>query len=370
MRCDLGGWVVRRRRSSSKQWAQQLRVKNFQFAPLRLTFCVAAARRHPPSCPQALLRAFSLICPDQLNAFSAARYERGHHIAPHDDRAYTPVRLDTGGWVPGALPAPAVRLEAMLAVLLRPATAGLRGDAMVRAAAGQAARSVRACAPWCPSLPRMRGGDVQPRPDLRLNHAPARAARPHPSHLCRAPAGEVVTCSRDLTCVYYLTKDWTAAMGGALVDLEADEEGEEGGDADDGDAAAAAAAARGGAAAAGEGADAAGGGGGVQHPAQRCRGRLYVPQWNSAVFFRVRAVRGCGLWSADLALACGPRRRPAVQPCGCLPAAAEGGAAAIRTHQHAPTIPACPRCLDTTPSRRCTPTAPGAAGCGWSWAGL
>lgn len=25
------------------------------------------------------------------------RYERGHHIAPHDDRAYTPVRMDTGG---------------------------------------------------------------------------------------------------------------------------------------------------------------------------------------------------------------------------------------------------------------------------------
>ena len=45
---------------------------------------------------EALLRAFTLLVPDQFNAFSAARYERGHHIAPHDDRAYTPVRLDTG----------------------------------------------------------------------------------------------------------------------------------------------------------------------------------------------------------------------------------------------------------------------------------
>ncbi len=46
-----------------------------------------------------LLRAFSLLRPGQLNAFSAARYERDHHIAPHDDRAYTPVLLDTGDCV-------------------------------------------------------------------------------------------------------------------------------------------------------------------------------------------------------------------------------------------------------------------------------
>lgn len=46
---------------------------------------------------EALLRAFSLLAPDQFNTFSAARYETDHHIAPHDDRAYTPVQLDTGG---------------------------------------------------------------------------------------------------------------------------------------------------------------------------------------------------------------------------------------------------------------------------------
>ncbi|PSC76917.1 cupin superfamily subfamily [Micractinium conductrix] len=123
---------------------------------------------------KALLRAFTLLRPEQLNAFSAARYDRGHHIAPHDDRAYTPVKLDTG---------------------------------------------------------------------------------------------EVITCSRDLTCVYYLTSDWQEEWGGALVDLEAPpEEGEEAAEAGGSDAALQRRAAR-------------------RH--SRGQGRLYVPRWNSAVFFRV-----------------------------------------------------------------------------------
>jgi hypothetical protein len=42
------------------------------------------------------LRIFSLLLPEHYDAFSAARYERDHHIAPHDDRAYTQVRLDGG----------------------------------------------------------------------------------------------------------------------------------------------------------------------------------------------------------------------------------------------------------------------------------
>jgi hypothetical protein len=56
----------------------------------------------------ALLRAFTLLLPGELSTFSAARYERTHGIAPHDDRAYTDVRLNTGahakqgaGRVPG-----------------------------------------------------------------------------------------------------------------------------------------------------------------------------------------------------------------------------------------------------------------------------
>jgi hypothetical protein len=32
--------------------------------------------------------------------------------------------------------------------------------------------------------------------------------------------GEVVLCSRDVTLVYHLAKDWTEEMGGALIDLE------------------------------------------------------------------------------------------------------------------------------------------------------
>ena len=67
----------------------------------------------PSAALEALLRAFSLLLPDQFNAFSVARYERGHHIAPHDDRAYTPVMLDSGGcrervsqWLPPPLLAP------------------------------------------------------------------------------------------------------------------------------------------------------------------------------------------------------------------------------------------------------------------------
>lgn len=37
-------------------------------------------------------RALSLLQPGALFTFSAARYTRGHHIEPHDDRAYTNVR--------------------------------------------------------------------------------------------------------------------------------------------------------------------------------------------------------------------------------------------------------------------------------------
>jgi hypothetical protein len=41
---------------------------------------------------QDLLRIFAVLLPDKLNSFSAARYDASHHIAPHDDRAYTDVR--------------------------------------------------------------------------------------------------------------------------------------------------------------------------------------------------------------------------------------------------------------------------------------
>ncbi|KAL4546160.1 hypothetical protein Ndes2526B_g05255 [Nannochloris sp. 'desiccata'] len=77
-----------------------------------------------------LLRVFSILLPDHLNAFSAGKYQISDKIDTHDDRAYTNIRMED--------------------------------------------------------------------------------------------TGEVVLCSRDVTLVYHLTKDWTDEMGGALVDLETD----------------------------------------------------------------------------------------------------------------------------------------------------
>jgi hypothetical protein len=42
---------------------------------------------------EAAFRAFTLLLPDSLHTFSAARYTSRDHIAPHDDRAYTQVRV-------------------------------------------------------------------------------------------------------------------------------------------------------------------------------------------------------------------------------------------------------------------------------------
>lgn len=45
---------------------------------------------------QPVYRALALLLPNSLNTFSAARYNETHHIAPHDDRAYTEVLMDDG----------------------------------------------------------------------------------------------------------------------------------------------------------------------------------------------------------------------------------------------------------------------------------
>ncbi|GFR40917.1 hypothetical protein Agub_g1573, partial [Astrephomene gubernaculifera] len=100
---------------------------------------------------QSIVRFFSLVRPGALHAFSAAKYVKSDHIAPHDDRAYTQVQLDTG---------------------------------------------------------------------------------------------RIITTSRSLAVIYYLTRDWREEYGGVLVDLEA--------------------------------------------PAAPPRvGARYVPMWNSVVAFRV-----------------------------------------------------------------------------------
>jgi hypothetical protein len=46
---------------------------------------------------QKLFRAVGLLLPGEVASFSAARYGAGHHIEPHDDRAYTDVSQCWGG---------------------------------------------------------------------------------------------------------------------------------------------------------------------------------------------------------------------------------------------------------------------------------
>lgn len=43
-----------------------------------------------------VFRVFTLLLPDSLFTFSAAKYCRQGHIKPHDDRAYTQVRVRVG----------------------------------------------------------------------------------------------------------------------------------------------------------------------------------------------------------------------------------------------------------------------------------
>ena len=44
----------------------------------------------------AVYQALALLRPGELNSFSAARYQTNHHIDPHDDRAYTQVKMEGG----------------------------------------------------------------------------------------------------------------------------------------------------------------------------------------------------------------------------------------------------------------------------------
>jgi len=75
---------------------------------------------------ESVTRALTQILPEAFSTFSGAKYQKSNFIEPHDDRAYTSVKLDDG---------------------------------------------------------------------------------------------RMVECSREIAVIYYLTKDWTIELGGALVDL-------------------------------------------------------------------------------------------------------------------------------------------------------
>lgn len=120
----------------------------------------------------AVVRVVGLLLPGQLNAFSAARYDRTHHIAPHDDRAYTPVQLDTGTHCPA------------LCVLCTPASTHEEGAQGARQLGAASRPGKHACTLYC-------GGTMQ-----------------CSDWLCSTTAGEVITCSREIGVIWYLTQDW------------------------------------------------------------------------------------------------------------------------------------------------------------------
>eukprot|EP00882_Tetradesmus_deserticola_P015103 GHRQ01016079.1.p1 GENE.GHRQ01016079.1~~GHRQ01016079.1.p1 ORF type:complete len:321 (+),score=104.82 GHRQ01016079.1:337-1299(+) len=54
-----------------------------------------SVKQGPPGL-QEVFRVFTLLLPDSLFTFSAAKYCKAGHIVPHDDRAYTQVMMDDG----------------------------------------------------------------------------------------------------------------------------------------------------------------------------------------------------------------------------------------------------------------------------------
>jgi hypothetical protein len=45
---------------------------------------------------ESVYRALALLRPGELHSFSAAKYQSSHHIAPHDDKAFTNCKMDDG----------------------------------------------------------------------------------------------------------------------------------------------------------------------------------------------------------------------------------------------------------------------------------
>lgn len=189
---------------------------------------------------------------------------------------------------------------------------------------------------------------------------------PHTLSTNHTHTGEVVSCSRDLTCVYYLTKDWTEAMGGAFVDLEADplEEGQQASDSEEGQGEGEPSRARG-------NADRRASGSGRQlSPVAQQRLRVYVPEFNSAVFFRVGAQDGVGVWVGDWpSFLPGPNGLKAGWLCcyllDCrLPGCGAPSPVRLAPTQHHPCFIQVPRYHSVTPLRTDRPRCGGRAALG------
>ncbi|KDD73671.1 hypothetical protein H632_c1942p0 [Helicosporidium sp. ATCC 50920] len=85
------------RRLPSEEWADTYATQDVSHNNISHSFRSSrGSRSESGAALQDLLRAVSEALPGRLSSFSAARYATGDHIVPHDDKAFTQVRLDTG----------------------------------------------------------------------------------------------------------------------------------------------------------------------------------------------------------------------------------------------------------------------------------
>ena len=161
---------------------------------------------------ESVFRVFTLLLPDSLFTFSAAKYCRQGHIKPHDDRAYTQVAA--GCWWRRLAAAAAARGLSQCAA---PAQGQHPKDASWQ-------HTVWRCGQQRQTPPLTLSLTVKTVPTLgllRLSCSNRAFAARHFGVQVRMEDGSIQLCSRNIACIYYLTKDWTAADGGLLIDHEA-----------------------------------------------------------------------------------------------------------------------------------------------------
>eukprot|EP01121_Diplochlamys_sp_Union-15-3_P022170 TRINITY_DN9360_c0_g1_i4.p1 TRINITY_DN9360_c0_g1~~TRINITY_DN9360_c0_g1_i4.p1 ORF type:complete len:224 (+),score=42.17 TRINITY_DN9360_c0_g1_i4:50-721(+) len=76
----------------SEDWVKTYSKENYQQNDIEHSFLSTKCGLGVPE----LCRVISILLPGELNTFSAAKYEKTHHIMPHDDRAYTDVLMEDG----------------------------------------------------------------------------------------------------------------------------------------------------------------------------------------------------------------------------------------------------------------------------------